>query len=379
MNETIQKSIELTQQILEDAKASGKKVSCSVSGGADSDILIDLCERTVPHFVSYVFFDTGIEYQATKEHLDYLELRYNIEIIKVKAKMSVPLGNKKYGVPFLSKQVSEYIYRLQLHDFQWEDDTFENLCKKYSNCVSALKWWTNHGDSKWFGIQRNAWLKEFIIKNPPTFKISARCCEGAKKNVGYDYNKDNNTDLMILGIRKSEGGIRVNAYKSQLFYNKHQRTNCFLPILFFSDSDRKEYEKIFHIVHSDCYTKYGLTRTGCAGCPFGRYCNFEREIAKQYESKLSNAIENIWKEVYEYQNKYHEFHKLMNLKYKKRKKCVCGCTEFTGDDVAMNLKYFGRNVKTLLCRGCFQNITEMTDEQWNEAIEGFKAQGCELF
>ena len=33
MNNTIQRSIELTQQILEDAKVSGKKVSCSVSGG----------------------------------------------------------------------------------------------------------------------------------------------------------------------------------------------------------------------------------------------------------------------------------------------------------------------------------------------------------
>lgn len=78
-------------------------------------------------------------------------------------------------------------------------------------------------------------------------------------------------------------------------------------------------------------------------------------------------------------NKYHEFQKMMNRKYKEKKKCVCGCTEFAGDDVAMNLKYFGRDVKTLLCRGCFQNIMEMTDEQWDEAIEGFKAQGCELF
>lgn len=99
MNNTIQRSIELTQQMIEDAKVSGKKVSCSVSGGADSDILIDLCERTVPHFVSYVFFDTGIEYQATKEHLDWLEQKYDIEIHREKAKVPVPLSNKKYGKP----------------------------------------------------------------------------------------------------------------------------------------------------------------------------------------------------------------------------------------------------------------------------------------
>ena len=109
----------------------GQNVCCSVSGGADSDILIDLCERAEPHFVSYVFFDTGIEYQATKEHLDWLEQKYGIEIYREKAKVPVPLGNKRYGVPFLSKNVSNMIWRLQSNGFQWEDDTFENLYAKY--------------------------------------------------------------------------------------------------------------------------------------------------------------------------------------------------------------------------------------------------------
>ena len=119
MNERIQQAIDLTKQVLGDARREGKNVCCSVSGGADSDILIDLCERAEPHFVSYVFFDTGIEYQATKEHLDWLEQKYDIEIHREKAKVPVPLGNKKYGVPFLSKNVSAMIYRLQHHDFQW--------------------------------------------------------------------------------------------------------------------------------------------------------------------------------------------------------------------------------------------------------------------
>lgn len=379
MNETIQKAISFVNDVLNDALRGGQRVCCSISGGADSDILIDLCEKTVPHFVNYVFFDTMIEYQATKEHLCYLEEKYGIEIHREKAKCPVPLSSKRYGVPFLSKHISEMIYRLQKHNFNWEDDSFENLIKKYPKCKSALKWWTNEGDSKWFGIQRNVWLKEYMVKNPPQFKISPKCCEGAKKNPAADYVKTHKVDLMITGIRQSEGGIRATAYKEPYYFNKHLNCISFMPILFFTDSDRKEYENIFNIVHSDCYTKYGLLRTGCVGCLYGKDYMFERNIAKQYEPKLSKAIENMWKEVYEYQDKYHEFQKIMNRKYKEKKKCVCGCTEFTGDDVAMNLKYFGRDVKTLLCRGCFQNITEMTDKEWNEAIEGFKAQGCELF
>ena len=384
MNERIQQAIDLTKQVLGDARRGGKNVCCSVSGGADSDILIDLCERAEPHFVSYVFFDTGIEYQATKDHLKYLEEKYGIEIHREKAKVPVPLGNKKYGVPFLSKNVSNMINRLQHHNFQWEDDTFENLIIKYPKCTAALRWWTNNWVSSTgvnlFNINRNSWLKEFIVKNPPKFAISDKCCIGAKKNTSCDYIKNNQCNLMIMGVRKAEGGQRAANYKDQLFLHSHYKINFFIPIFYFTDADRLEYEQEFNVVHSKCYTLYGLKRTGCAGCPFGReYHNEGRSLIEAFEPKLNKAIENMWGEVYEYTNKYHEFQKMMNRKYKEKKKCVCGCTEFAGDDVAMNLKYFGRDVKTLLCRSCFQNIMEMTDEQWDEAIEGFKAQGCELF
>ena len=72
--------------------------------------------------------------------------------------------------------------------------------------MSALKWWTNYDDSQWFGIMRNPWLKEFIIKNPPDFKISPKCCDGAKKNTAHNYQKLHDFDLVILGVRTAEGG-----------------------------------------------------------------------------------------------------------------------------------------------------------------------------
>ena len=49
------------------------KAICSYSGGADSDIMIDLIERTRKAFdlppVDYCCFNTGLEMQATKEHV----------------------------------------------------------------------------------------------------------------------------------------------------------------------------------------------------------------------------------------------------------------------------------------------------------------------
>lgn len=379
MNETIQTTFDLTKQVLSDAHDKGKHVVCSVSGGADSDILIDLCERTVPHFVNYVFFDTGIEYQATKDHLKYLEEKYGIEIHREKAKVPVPLGNKKYGVPFLSKQVSEFIHRLQKHNFTWEDKPYEELIQKYPNCQVALKWWCNaRGEGSWFNINRNTWLKEFMVKNPPPFKVSPKCCDGAKKRPADNYYKTHQVDISIIGIRKAEGGARA-VHKDQLEYSKTHKMQMFYPILFFTDSDRSEYEIEFSITHSKCYSEYGMVRTGCAGCPFGQDFTFERKILREYEPKLSKAIENMWADVYEYTDKFHEFQRIMNLKYKRKKKCSCGCTEFDPDTVAMNLKIFGREGKNFLCKECFKKKFEWTEEDWNNEIEKFKIQGCDLF
>lgn len=73
--------------------------------------------------VHYAFFDTGLEFAATKRHLEYLEQKYGITIERYRAKIPVPLGVKKYGVPFLSKKISNNIQRLQKHGFKWEDTT----------------------------------------------------------------------------------------------------------------------------------------------------------------------------------------------------------------------------------------------------------------
>lgn len=380
MNDNIRQAIDFTRSVLYEYKDSGKQVACSVSGGADSDILIDVCERILPHYVNYVFFDTGIEYSATKEHLKYLEDKYQITIIRQKAKIPVPLGNKKYGVPFLSKRVSDMIYRLQLHNFTWEDKPFEELYSQFPRCKCALLWWCNaKGDGSHFNINRNTWLKEFLIKNPPPFSISNKCCDGAKKRASDLYMKNYPTDLMITGVRRAEGGERATNYKEYLYYNKQHKVHYLLPILFFSDADRKEYEEEFQVIHSDCYTKYGLKRTGCAGCPFGKEYNFELDVIHTYEPKLYKAVDNMWREVYAYTNKYHEFQRMMNLKFKKNKKCSCGSTEFDGDTVAMNLKYYGRNCTKLFCKKCFQENMNMNEDEWISNIENFKMQGCQLF
>lgn len=58
-----------------------KKIVCSISGGSDSDVMLDIvwrCDKD--NKVDYVWFDTGLEYQATKDHLKYLENKYTYNL-----------------------------------------------------------------------------------------------------------------------------------------------------------------------------------------------------------------------------------------------------------------------------------------------------------
>lgn len=309
-NPTIYESFRKANKIINDPKY--KSIICSVSGGADSDVMLDLCHRVdVNKKVTYVFFNTGLEYKATREHLSYLEDKYGIEISRQRPTKPIPYTTKHYGQPFISKRVSGYIERLQKHDFKWEDESFDVLYKRYPRCKAALRWWCNAWDAdgkSQFGISQNKYLKEFMVQNPPTFRISSICCQYAKKDVAHRYVKERHADLSIIGVRKAEGGARATAYKT--CYSVHDKgVDYYRPLFWYSDNDREEYEKVFGITHSKCYTEYGLVRTGCVGCPYGLKLNQELEIIKKYEPNLYTATCNIFKDSYEYTKQYREFQK----------------------------------------------------------------------
>ena len=293
-----------------------EKPICSISGGSDSDIVLDLIHKLdTENKVKYVWFNTGIEYQATKEHLKYLEKKYNIQIERINAKIPVPLSCKKYGQPFLNKRVSEMIHRLQKHNFKWEDREYEVLIKEYPNCKCALQWWCNQFDSDMLNIRHNKLLKEFMILNKPNFNVSNLCCKYAKKDVIHKYIKQHDFDLDISGVRKAEGGVRSISYKT-CFDTVEKGADKYRPIFWYSDEDKKQYEKENNIIHSKCYTEYGLKRTGCCGCPYGRDFEFELQVLKEHDPKLYKAICNIFKDSYEYTRKYREFAKQKKIEQK---------------------------------------------------------------
>ena len=338
-NQTILDNFIRAHKIVNDTRYNN--IMCSISGGSDSDIMLDIISKVDEQKkVKYVWFDTGLESQATKDHLLYLEQKYNIKIERERAIKPIPLTCKEYGQPFISKYVSEMMGILQIYGFKWEDSDFETLVKRYCKvadekcrgaicldgvyyvgCIGSLKWWCNckTKSGNRFDISYNKYLKEFIIANPPTFTISNKCCDFAKKRVSKNLVKNQNVDLMIIGVRKAEGGARASAYKNCFSEDLHGCAQ-YRPLFFYLDIDKLDYEKSCNIVHSDCYKVWGFNRTGCVGCPYNIKLFEELHIINKYEPKLYKAVNNIFKDSYEYTKQYRQFVQDMKLKEKGIKK-----------------------------------------------------------
>lgn len=289
-------------------------VLVSVSGGADSDCMIDIVENLRPHdnahTVTYTWFDTGVEMDATKRHLTYLENKYGITINRERGKTQVAGAVRNVGYPFYSKTFAEYIYRLQKHGFQWEDKPFDVLYKRYPDCKAALRWWCNNWKDEphkplQSEIASAKLLKEFMIENPPTFNISSRCCNESKKKVGDAVRKKYGADIQLVGIRKAEGGARSTGVKTCMADGAHGKQ--YYPLFWWKAEDKVAFEKSYSIVHSDAYTTYGCKRTGCAGCPFAGHFDDELNMLWQHEPQLANAVEHIFAPSYEYTRAYRKY------------------------------------------------------------------------
>ncbi len=283
-------------------------IVCSISGGADSDIMLDMVHKIDRmNKVRYVFFDTGLEMQATKDHIRHLESKYGISIDVAKPKKPIPTACKQYGQPFFTKEIAEKIERLQRHGFKWEDEPLDVLLKRYPKCKAALRWWCNDfGEKSRFNISKQPFLKEFMHEHPPQFKISPKCCDCAKKKPAIQYPKKAKAELTLVGIRKAEGGARSTAYKS-CFSESVKYGDRHFPLFWFTSEDKQEYDRFYGITHSAAYTVYGCKRTGCAACPFGSRFEQELEMLRTYEPNLYVAALNIFGDSIEYTRAYRKY------------------------------------------------------------------------
>lgn len=305
------------------------KAICSYSGGSDSDIMIDLIERTRDIFrlppIKYVFFNTGLEMKATKDHVKATAAKYGVEIEECRPKISIVQASRTYGIPFVSKIMSAGLEGWQkkgvplsiAEEYDKAEDKAakrKELKERYPKCESLINFLcccNSAGEPRpniQLVINSSKWMRDFIAENPPDFQISAKCCDYCKKQVAHRVQKD--YDMIITGERRDEGGMRSVP-------RKDNTTLCFTetssgqyrlrPLYYVSDKDKAWYKEYYGIRYSDAYEVYGLTRTGCCGCPISYKAVDDLELIRPHEPNVVKAAWNIFGKSYEYRKQYNEY------------------------------------------------------------------------
>lgn len=302
---------------------------CSYSGGADSDIMLDLIERTRAVFklppITYVFFNTGLEMKATKDHVKRQADKYGIEIKEVRPEINIFRATRLHGVPFVSKIMSAGLSEWQKKGIplsiadeydQAEDKAAKRkeLKERYPKCESVINFLcccNAAGEPRpniQLVINSSKYMRDFIAEYPPDFKISAKCCDYCKKHVAHKVQK--NYEMIITGERRDEGGMRSVPRKDNTalcFTETSSGQFRLRPLYYVSDKDKAWYKEYYGIKYSDAYEVYGLTRTGCCGCPISYKAVDDLELIRPYEPNVVKAAWNIFGRSYEYRKLYNEY------------------------------------------------------------------------
>lgn len=253
------------------------------------------------------------------------------------------------------------------------------------------------------------WRKrlEFI---PTRFRRA--CCDIFKEGETLKHLDINDKYLIFMGMRNQESSTRSNY--GDLYQNPKWNTNNWqgvLPIRKWSEEEVWLYTLWKNIDINDKYKK-GYARVGCAiACPF--YTKSTWILDKYWYPTMYERWQKIIKEDFiknekwtrmnctqdEYKTNWNgglvrsepneevikEFaeHKGIDVKVAEKyfnHHCeVCNKKVNQADDVAMNMKFNGRNIDKFYCKKHLMELLDIDKEKWNKYIKDFKSQGCELF
>ena len=306
------------------------KAICSYSGGADSDILLDIIERTIEVFpslppVKYAFFNTGLEMKATKDHVKATAEKYGVEIKEYRPKISIVKAARTYGIPFVSKIMSAGLSEWQkkgvplsiAREYEQAEDKQAKraeLKQRYPKCEQVINFLcccNSAGEPRpniQLVINSSKYMRDFIGEYPPDFQISAKCCDYCKKQVAHAVQKD--FDMITTGERRDDVGMRsvpLNDCTTMCSTETSDGQYRLRPLYYVTDSDKAWYKEHYGIKYSDAYEVYGLTRTGCCGCPISYKAVGDLEKIRPYEPNVVKAAWNIFGKSYEYRAKYNTY------------------------------------------------------------------------
>ena len=187
---------------------------------------------------------------------------------------------EKYGSPCFSKIQDDFIDRYQRG----------SRTKSLMERIQKRSFKGKDGKIHTSSFRLNELARKKLLSGE-LHRVSPKCCYWLKKKTAHDFEKETGLKA-ILGVRGSEGAMRKTQYKS--CFTKDMK---FTPLHDLTDELLDKIYKKYNIELPSVY-KY-IQRTGCMGCPYGRYKgDTQKELALLNEKQYKFVIE-YFKESYE--------------------------------------------------------------------------------
>lgn len=253
-------------------KINPKDYYLSYSGGKDSHLLYWFIKE-------YAHID-GIEVVGDNTFMEFPEIRDRI--YKYSDRVLSPTLKpheikEKYGIPCFSKEQDFYIYY------------YQNALRKGKTPAKTIQQKIDGTYDKGFsGISKKA--RQYVLSGK-AHKITHLCCYYLKKKPFHDYEKETGKKA-ILGVRGDESSLRKTQYTSCFSSN-----GKFTPLYDLTQELEDKIIKQYNIEVPNIYNY--ISRTGCAGCPYGSYAGeTEKELQLIKGAKKDYTID-LFKESYD--------------------------------------------------------------------------------
>ena len=267
----------------------------------------------------------------------------------------------------------------------------------------------------WHIINPEIGFYQYCVDNHfiPT-RFSRGCCTEFKEVKTTKVFNDKPKMLFFMGVRNDESNVRAD--REDFSHNPKWRSrdwySC-LPIRRWSEFDVWLYIIKYNIEVNPKYKK-GYSRVGCAiSCPY--YTKYTWVLDKYWYPRAYNRWREFLRKVFAQENRWTKLNcttdeyvegawcgglyrpeptdevvaefmthqgisdKNVALQYFNKACGDCGKNVRQSEVVAMNLKLHGRDTEQFYCKKHLCERHNLTKVDWERMVEGFKAQGCELF